>query len=60
MIAGGVSSKGLSDLILLDSTENEYIYAQILFYFKDYFDKNGPLCLSKMGPLNIQLNRVKI
>ena len=43
MIVGGVFSKGLSDLILLDGTENEFTYGQILFYFKDYFDKNGPL-----------------
>ena len=43
MIVGGVSLKGLSDLLLLDGTENKFTYGQILFYFKDYFDKKGPL-----------------
>ena len=49
MIAGGVSSKELCGLILLDGIENEFTYGQILFYFKDYFDKNGPLFFEKDG-----------
>ena len=59
MIAGGVSSQGLSDLILLDGTENEFTYGQILFFFKDYFeDKNDLFFLSRMGLLLIQQNQV--
>jgi len=50
MIAGGVSSQGLSDLILLDGTENEFTYGQILFFFKDYFeDKKRPLFFEQDG-----------
>ena len=34
MIAGGVSSSGLSSLIILDETLNEFSYGQALFYYK--------------------------
>ena len=34
MVAGGVCSSGLSNLIFLNGAENEFSYAQILFYFK--------------------------
>ena len=39
MVAGGVCSYGLSNLIFLDGTENEFSYAQILFYFKDDIER---------------------
>ena len=39
MVAGGISSKGLSDLIILEGPENEFSYAQILLYYKDTVDK---------------------
>ena len=39
MVAGGISSKGLSDLIFLERPENEFSYAQILLYYEDNFDK---------------------
>ena len=32
-------SKGLSDLIILEGPENEFSYAQILYYYKDNFNK---------------------
>ena len=35
LVAGGVCGYGLSNLIFLNGTENEFSYAQILFYFKD-------------------------
>ena len=39
MVAGGICSKGLSDLIILEGPENEFSYAQILLYYKDNFNK---------------------
>ena len=39
MVAGGISSKGLSDLIFLEGPENEFSYAQIWLYYKDNMDK---------------------
>ena len=39
MVAGGISSKGLSDLIFLEGPENEFSYTQILLYYKDNLDK---------------------
>ena len=39
IVAGGISSKGLSDLIFLEGPENEFSYAQILLYYKDNLDK---------------------
>ena len=39
MVAGGICSKGLSDLIILEGPENEFSYAQILFYFKDDIER---------------------
>ena len=35
MIAGGISSYGLSHLLLLDGTLNEFAYGQALLYFKE-------------------------
>ena len=39
MVAGGICSKGLSNLIILEGPENEFSYAQILIYYKDSFEK---------------------
>ena len=39
MVAGGVSSVGLSNIILVENTVNEFAYAQMLLYFKEDFDK---------------------
>ena len=39
MVAGGVSSRGLSNLILVENTVNEFAYAQILLYFKEDYDR---------------------
>ena len=38
MIAGGVSSFGLSSLIMLDGTLNEFSYGQALLYYKEDID----------------------
>ena len=39
MIAGGICSQGLNDLIILEGPENQFSYGQILMYYKDCFDK---------------------
>ena len=39
MVAGGISSKSLSDLIFLEGPESEFSYVQILLYYKDNFEK---------------------
>ena len=39
MVAGGVSSLDLSNIILVENTVNEFAYAQMLLYFKEDFDK---------------------
>ena len=54
MIAGGISSSGLSHLILLDGTLNQFSYGQALLYYKGVIDeikKNIMLIyyLNKMG-----------
>ena len=38
MVSRGLCGYGLSNLIFLNGTENEFSYAQILFYFKDDLD----------------------
>ena len=38
IVAGGVSYYGLSDLILLKGTMQEFSYAQALEYYKDNFE----------------------
>ena len=38
MVAGGICSKGLSKLILVQNTVNEFAYAQALLFFKEDFD----------------------
>ena len=38
MVVGGVSSVGLSNIILVENTVNEFAYAQMLLYFKEDFD----------------------
>ena len=39
MVAGGIYSNGLSNLIILDGSENEFAYAQTLLYYKDDFKR---------------------
>lgn len=39
MVAGGICSQGLSNLVILEGAENEFSYAQILMYYKDDFEK---------------------
>ena len=38
IVAGGVSFYRLSDLILLKGTMKEFLYAQVLEYYKENFD----------------------
>ena len=38
IVAGGVSYYGLSDLILLKGTMQEFSYSQVLEYYKDNFE----------------------
>ena len=39
MVAGGIFSKGLTNLILVEGTENEFYYAQALNYYQEDFQK---------------------
>ena len=39
MIAGGISASGLSHLILLDGTLNQFAYGQALLYYKEDIDE---------------------
>ena len=39
MIAGGVHYHGLSDLLLLEGTMNEFSYAQALYFYKDNIEE---------------------
>ena len=39
MVARGISSVGLSNIILVENTVNEFAYFQMLLYFKEDFDK---------------------
>ena len=39
MVAGGISSGGLTNLILVENTVNEFAYAQMLLYFKEDYEK---------------------
>ena len=38
MVAGGISYYGLTDLILLNGTMNEFSYSQALHYYKENYD----------------------
>jgi len=38
MIWGGICSKGLSNLVLLEGPENEFSYAQALLYYNENFN----------------------
>ena len=51
MVAGGICSNGLSNLIILDGSENEFAYAQTLLYYKDDFKrfKNPELFFEQDG-----------
>ena len=39
MIAGGINFYGLSKLIFLDGTMNEFAYGQALLFYKDDIEK---------------------
>ena len=39
MVAGGISSVGLTDLIISEGTLNEFAYAQALLFYKDSYEK---------------------
>ena len=39
MIAGGICSGGLTDIIIQEGTLNEFAYAQVLLFYKDSFEK---------------------
>ena len=39
MVAGGISSGGLTDLIISEGTLNEFAYAQALLFYKDSYEK---------------------
>ncbi len=51
MVASGICSNGLSNLIILDGSENEFAYAQTLLYYKDDFKrfKNPELFFEQDG-----------
>ena len=65
MVAGGISFYGLTDLILLNGTMNEFSYSQALNYYKEnyakfseknnnlYFEQDGARALP--SKLNIKL-----
>ena len=54
MIAGGMSFYGLSNLILLEGTENAFSYAQALMYYKNDMEE-----IEKKIALNYILNRTE-
>ena len=39
MVAGGISSVGITDLIISEGTLNEFAYAQALLFYKDSYEK---------------------
>ena len=53
MVAGGISYYGLSDLMVLKGTMNNFTYPQALNFFKESYDlfkkKMKIYTLSKMG-----------
>ena len=52
MIWGGICSKGLSNLVLLEGPENEFSYAQALLYYNEnfnWFKNNGVLYFEQDG-----------
>ena len=38
MVAGGICSKGLTNLILQEGNLNEFAYTQVLLFYKDSFE----------------------
>ena len=67
MVAGGICSQGLSRLILVQNTVNEFAYAQALLFFKEDFDilknkSNNTIYLEQDGanPQKSQLNKFLI
>ena len=64
MIAGGISYYGLSDLLVLEGTMNEFSYAQAILYYKENIDelkkKITKSFSSKMGQAVKPSNQTKI
>ena len=62
MVAGGISYYGLTDLILLNGTMNEFSYSQALHYYKENYDsflkKIQIFILNKMGQGHTQVNQI--
>ena len=63
MVFGGICSKGLSNLIILERPENEFSYAHILPYSKDNynkFSKKRAIFEQEGGPLFILVWQIKL
>ena len=64
MVAGGISYYGLSDLLVLEGTMNEFSYAQAILYYKENLDelkkKIAKFFLSKTGQAVTPANQMKI
>ena len=61
MVGGGICSKGISKLILVQNTVNEFAYAQVLLFFKEDFDffknnTNMDIYFEQDGEILIQVN----
>ena len=64
MVAGGISSYGLTDIILLEGTLNEFSYAHALLFYKDSFEElkknvKQHYFLNKMGLSHISVEEIK-
>ena len=62
MIDGGISYHGLSKLIILDGTLNEFLYGQVLLFYKDDINSlnlmhNSTFILEKMEYKRIDINQ---
>ena len=69
MVAGGISFYGLSDLMLLQGTMNDFMYPQALSFYKEsydsfkklnenlYFEQDGASCHTSKSSKDI-LNRL--
>ena len=63
IVAGGVSYYGLSDLILLKGTMQEFSYSQALEYYKDNYEnfqkQNKNMFFEQEGPPHIHQKTIK-
>ena len=65
MIAGGISYHGLTKLIILDGTLNEFSYGQGLLFYKDDINTKNPsikmvFILNRMEHLHTDTNQILI